>query len=316
MIYIITTKSVSVFLDGEQRTITASHPAFEQMREAIKNNNEDKVRELFNVKKRIEKFGQGEVEYRDGVVYYKGEPINNYLTKKIVQLQREGFTIKPLLNFLENLQDNPSYRAREELYQFLEYGDLPITEDGYFIAYKKVRDDYKDIWSGQFDNSVGAVCEMDRREVDDDSDRTCSAGLHFASREYMAYYGSANANKVMAIKINPADVVSIPRDYNNTKGRCCRYEVVEELGSSADFDTLEDGAVFGGEQNSDKEVVDTLKKGEAADYEGVTWDKHVGKFKAQFKTYVKGQSRHIGYFTNAKKAHKAYKKAVKKTGRK
>lgn len=33
----------------------------------------------------------------------------------------------------------------------------------------------------------------------------------------------------MLVKINPADVVSIPRDYNNTKGRCWTYEVVDEI---------------------------------------------------------------------------------------
>ena len=33
----------------------------------------------------------------------------------------------------------------------------------------------------------------------------------------------------MILKINPADVVAIPKDYNNTKGRTCRYEVIGEL---------------------------------------------------------------------------------------
>ena len=32
----------------------------------------------------------------------------------------------------------------------------------------------------------------------------------------------------MIVKINPKDVVAIPSDYNNTKGRTCRYEVVGE----------------------------------------------------------------------------------------
>ena len=32
----------------------------------------------------------------------------------------------------------------------------------------------------------------------------------------------------MIVKINPADVVSIPKDYNNTKGRACKYEVIAE----------------------------------------------------------------------------------------
>jgi hypothetical protein len=34
----------------------------------------------------------------------------------------------------------------------------------------------------------------------------------------------------MIVKVNPRDVVSIPSDYNDSKGRTCRYEVVGELG--------------------------------------------------------------------------------------
>ncbi len=244
MVHIITDKSISVFISGEQKTITSSHPSFKGVKEAIKNNDEEKVKELFNVKRRIESFGQGHVKFENGAVVYKGKALNNYLTMKIVQLQKEGFDINPLLNFVNNIQDNPSYKAREELYQFLEFGKMPITEDGHFVAYKKVRDDYKDIWSGKFDNSIGSVCEMDRREVDDNSNNTCSAGLHFASRGYMKSYGSASANRVVALKINPADVVSIPTDYNNTKGRCCKYEVIADLGDSVTFKELETTAVF------------------------------------------------------------------------
>jgi hypothetical protein len=33
------------------------------------------------------------------------------------------------------------------------------------------------------------------------------------------------------IKINPKDVVSIPTDYDNAKGRCCEYVVVSEIDS-------------------------------------------------------------------------------------
>jgi hypothetical protein len=32
----------------------------------------------------------------------------------------------------------------------------------------------------------------------------------------------------MILKINPRDVVSIPSDYENTKGRTCKYEVIGE----------------------------------------------------------------------------------------
>jgi hypothetical protein len=36
----------------------------------------------------------------------------------------------------------------------------------------------------------------------------------------------------MLVKVNPADVVSIPSDYNNAKGRAWKYEVVGEMNAT------------------------------------------------------------------------------------
>jgi hypothetical protein len=140
---------------------------------------------------------------------------------------QEDFPIDPLANFMDNLMTNPSKRAVTELYGFLEVNNLPITPDGCFLAYKKVNAEYKDCHSNTIDNSVGQVVEMERNAVDDNFNNTCSSGLHFCSREYLDhFYG----DHIMIVKINPRDVVSFPRDYNNSKGRCCRYEVIGELG--------------------------------------------------------------------------------------
>jgi hypothetical protein len=81
------------------------------------------------------------------------------------------------------------------------------------------------------DNSVGQVVEMERNQVDDDQNRTCSTGLHFCSQEYLNHFSGEHT---MIVKINPADVVSIPNDYNDSKGRACRYEVIGELGVDPD----------------------------------------------------------------------------------
>jgi hypothetical protein len=80
-------------------------------------------------------------------------------------------------------------------------------------------------------NSVGEIVEMERNEVDDNKDRTCSTGLHFCSQDYLNHFGG---ERVVIVKINPRDVVSIPSDYNDSKGRACRYEVVGELGVDPD----------------------------------------------------------------------------------
>jgi hypothetical protein len=74
---------------------------------------------------------------------------------------------------------------------------------------------------------VGDVVEQKRNEVDDIRDNVCSNGLHFCSMSYLPHYMGGNG-RVVIVKINPADVVSIPSDYNNAKGRCCKYVVVGE----------------------------------------------------------------------------------------
>jgi hypothetical protein len=41
----------------------------------------------------------------------------------------------------------------------------------------------------------------------------------------------------MIVKVFPSDVISIPKDYNNAKGRCCKYEVIGEV---ADYERNSD----------------------------------------------------------------------------
>ena len=54
-------------------------------------------------------------------------------------------------------------------------------------------------------------------------------GLHAGALNYVASYGSVESNdRIVIVKINPADVVSVPSDCNCEKLRTCRYEVVGE----------------------------------------------------------------------------------------
>jgi len=152
-----------------------------------------------------------------------------------VQMLQDGFPVDPLVAFMENMMTNPSFRAVNELYGFLEKNRLPITPDGHFLAYKRVRENYTDCHTGTMDNSVGKIVEMERNKVDDNQNNTCSSGLHFCSENYLKSFGG---DRTMIVKINPRDVVSIPTDYNNAKGRACRYEVVGEVGVNPE-DTVE-----------------------------------------------------------------------------
>jgi hypothetical protein len=166
-------------------------------------------------------------------LFWKGKEMHNALSNRMVAMLQDGFPVEPLVAFMENLMTNPSKRAVDELYGFLEKNSLPITPDGHFLAYKKVRQNYFDCHTGKMDNSVGKVVEMERNEVDDNKDQTCSTGLHFCSQEYLPHFGGGDS-RVVIVKINPRDVVSIPTDYNNAKGRACRYEVIGEVGANPD----------------------------------------------------------------------------------
>jgi len=221
-----------VFDDGDSATVYSSDLNYGEVCKAVLNKNWDLAKILSQpieiVKKKIE--GIDKVAVEGGFVTYDGVPLHNTLTERMLEMFEQGFDISPLAAFLENLMDNPSYRAVNELYGFLENSELPITDDGHFLAYKRINSDFKDIHTGRIDNSVGAVVEMKRNQVDEDKDNVCSSGLHFCSRKYLPEYGSHTSNnKVIMVKINPADVVSIPSDYDNAKGRTCKYTVEKEM---------------------------------------------------------------------------------------
>lgn len=228
MIY-IPGDSISLVINNEPITVHANHQRFDDIVEAAKAKDWDQVVELVKVEDQIAAFGAGQVQVVNGEVLWNGIAIHNSLTVRIIEMMDEGFSVDPLIAFMENLMQNPSARAVDELYTFLEVGNLPITEDGHFLAYKRVREDYTDVFTGKFDNSIGQVVKMPRWQVNQDSTQTCSAGLHFCSKEYLPNFGTSSSNRTVIVKVNPRDVVSIPTDYNNTKARCCEYTVVGEL---------------------------------------------------------------------------------------
>ncbi len=220
---------IAATINGQSYTIDTDHPKYQVALDAVRNKNWNRFVDLVNISKQVESYFNGtDVSINGGAINYYGQVIHNTLTKRILNFMRDGLPHEPLLNFFKNLMENPSKRAVDELYDFLEAGELPITEDGCFLAFKNVRSNYLDIHSGTFDNSVGKVCEMPRNAVDEDKERTCSYGLHFCSIKYLPSFTDSDGGKTMIVKINPKDVVAIPADYNNTKGRTCRYEVVAE----------------------------------------------------------------------------------------
>lgn len=212
---------------GESLTVYASQPGWEAALQALRDEDYNAFEVIAHPAAIFEqKYCDGRITLDDGVVSLDGNEMHGVLADKMIDMLRDGFNVEPLAKFMVNLNDNSSHRAVTELYGFLEVSQLAITPEGNFVAYKMIKDDYTDTYTGKMDNSVGAVVEMERNKVDEDKDRTCSMGLHFCGRAYLGQYPGS---RTVILEINPADVVSIPSDYHNHKGRCCKYTVIGEL---------------------------------------------------------------------------------------
>lgn len=227
--YILSDQSCTILLDNQLNTIPRTHRGWDRLLEAIKKVDLDALRAFVNPVSAVQTFCQGFFKIDNGIAYYQDQPLANCLSRRIVAMMDDGFNIQPMVAFVTNLMSNPSNRAIEEAYSFLEVCNLPITEDGCFIAYKRIQNNWMDVYTGTIDNRVGNVVSMPRNQVDDLSERTCSHGLHVCSIGYLTHY---TGERLIAVKVNPRDIVSIPKDYENSKMRVCEYTVIQELDMS------------------------------------------------------------------------------------
>ena len=219
----------TVVVRSESFTFDSSHASYSGLVDAVKTGDETQFLQLWTEsKKTIENWSCGDFRIADGVLRYQDEVVSDCITQRVIDMISNGFDHMPMLRFLENLYKNPSFRAVRELYQFLQNKYLPITSDGYFLAYKAVTGDYLDKHTQKISNRVGEVVTMPRHHVDDNCGQPCGSGLHVGAIEYVRTFGSGGRDKVVICKVNPADVVSVPLDSEQQKVRCCRYEVVAE----------------------------------------------------------------------------------------
>ena len=221
--------NLTIVLNNKSYQVLPDHINYKMILELLPTATADELLGIVDVEKAVASFSDGLVEIKNGQVTYEGEVVHGSISKRILEFMSKGLPFQPLVTFLNNLMENPSMQSQKELYDFLEHEHLPITEDGHFLAYKAVRNDFKDKYRGVFDNRVGKICHMTRSKVDDDRGRGCSNGLHAGALNYVAGYGSLESgDRIVIVKINPRDVVSVPSDCNCEKLRTCRYEVVGE----------------------------------------------------------------------------------------
>lgn len=236
--FVLTADGVSGLAEMKPFNVSRSHQNYNAIIDALKAKEWHRIHDLINVSKQIavaiketnSDNGRIQICSDAGVILFDGYEIRNTLVDRIIKMLADGFDVKPMCNFLENCMDLRKEVA-DRIFDWIEAGCMPITEDGCFLAYKRVRDDYMSFYDGKTLNPVGGWVRLPRSMCDDNQHNTCSKGLHFCSQGYLpSYHGGAG--RILVLKVNPKDVVAIPVEYGTAKGRACAYEVVTELSES------------------------------------------------------------------------------------
>ncbi len=224
--FTISERGITLILGGKNHVVSADNGSYADIVNAVKSKKWEDIPALLDKATQLAIKSNGAFKVVDGAVQIDGKEIPEIISRKILKFMDEGLPFEPIVAFWTNLNLNPSFRARSSLFDFLEQQGHPLTEDGHFIAYKRVREDYKDFFTGNFDNSQNIVVKMPRRDVDDNPNHTCSKGLHVANLEYAERCYHSGQGRLIYVKVNPEHVVAIPTDYNGKKMRVCEYTVL------------------------------------------------------------------------------------------
>ncbi len=232
---------ITLLINGNLKIITPEKFDFEKIDKALVQEDWKTVLKLMDTKGLIKEIVNDKFQIIGNSLFREGKLIEGVLADKIVVGIKSGVTdVEPFIKFLDKVNQNEDPIAVRGLYDFLKGGNIPITQKGNIVTYKKIKMDWKDCWTGNIDNSVGQLVTMDRKLVDKNNMNTCSSGLHVASWDYMK---SFSGSRIVLCEVNPKDVVSVPPDYANTKMRCCRYKVIKEVALSSG-EIMKDKIIF------------------------------------------------------------------------
>lgn len=187
------------------------------------------------------------------------------------------------VNFLNRLEPVLKDRGHsaEDLMKFIEFGDLPIADDGCIVIYKRLKQSgntFVDVHSGRIKQNVGSYVFMKPGLVDPNRRQDCSNGLHVAS---LGYLSSFSGNVTVMAKVRPEDVFAVP-EYSHTKMRVCGYHILAVLPES-----LRNHVNSGGSISSIPEGKELLNKVLRGAHVGITELVEVGGHKGSNVTYTK-----------------------------
>jgi hypothetical protein len=237
--------TICLVVDGRHYTVSLTHTSYKEIREVIVTAplDEPSLLKLLNINDSIAHLIEGKVRVSldDHKVWYNDTEFHDEaFCQRILRLIAEGQDVQYLVNFLNNLGQNPEFRAIMETFKFICQEGMPITPDGCFMGYKGVANDYYDKWSHTIENLPdGRRIDYDRSKVCNNPDNSCASGLHIGSYNYARGWG----DRVVLVKVNPKDVVSVP-NHDCEKMRVCGYWVIKDFDEAKENDVVLQGEVY------------------------------------------------------------------------
>lgn len=235
-------RSVSAFLGGKLLIADQNHPNFQNILAGVVADEDESVLLgmfdiTFVIGQRFDRLSD-RLSASNGRIYFDGEEAHGALVDTILRFQQEGHDFLPLVNFFEKMQANPNPHSIVHAYRWLSTKNFTILPDGDVLAYKTVDDEWMSItagraivdgvWvEGKIPNRVGSIIAMPRNEVEFDPAQGCSVGLHAATYSFARSFHVGG--HMLALKINPVNIVSVPTESADAKMRVCSYEVMAEV---------------------------------------------------------------------------------------
>lgn len=230
--FLITPAVLVVVRDGQPLSIDKTHKNYEKIKKSLEAGEWQDVLDFIDMKNALTRYSNGRVVVENGAVTLDGDKVPGKIAQRLINclLTENLEALEGISNFLAKCDENPDFRVVSRIYDFIAHNDLRLDKDGFILAYKVVKNNYFDKYTGTMDNSPGKLVAMKRNKVNPKDEETCSHGLHVAARKYIPQYGSTSSgDKVLLCKVNPKDFVSIPTDYNSMKARVCEYLVLKDV---------------------------------------------------------------------------------------
>lgn len=226
--------TITMLINNRFVTVRSSSVNFNLVEQALRDQNYDKARDCMQLATAVPILTEGRVQImEDRSIYVAGKRApDGLLTERIFAHMDEKVDFLHLVHFLDKASTIGSENSKMDLYNFVAKCKLPIYPDGDIAAYKVVRFDYMD----KYNQTVcyrpgGPRPTLPRERCTESRDQPCGPGLHACSEGYIKEVFQ-EGDRLLLVKLNPEEVVSVPEDHNFEKIRLCGMDVIAELDTS------------------------------------------------------------------------------------